>query len=200
MRRTCSRRVERQRRPFQHRTQRRQHVLRSDSASSADGDGSSAISAPIVRARQVSGNPTTAAGRPVRSTSVGLRGSHVMNFSSCSAIQRATPAERPGRLARPRSEMIERLAATRPGRRRPGMSAGNHSCRLAEQRVGDFPWFERGVDRPDQLNKRVAAIQPLLQSVRPMAKTSGQICLSAAGGGWIGARCSRHLREKANSR
>jgi hypothetical protein len=33
-----------------------------------------------------------------------------------------------------------------------------------------------------------------------MAKTRGQICLSAAEGSWIRARCSRHGREKADSR
>ena len=169
------------------------------SGASDDGAESSTISAPIVRARQRSGNPATAtAGPSVSRWSVARFA--LMNSSLCSVIHRATRTS-PSRKAShgPRSAISDArcgpscTATTRH-------AAGNHPCTWASQCVGHLARVDRGIDGPDQLNERVAAIQPLLQTSRRVAKTSGQICLSAAGGGWIGARCSRHLREKANSR
>ena len=175
-------------------------ITSGDSAGvSFDGAGSSAMSAPIVRARQRSGNPADAGRRSLGHRSSAARLA-LMNSSLCSVIQRATRSSpSPYCSHGPRSAMSEArcgpscTATTRH-------AAGNHACDLPQQRLRHFMRVMRGVDRPDQLNERVSAIQPVLQTARPLAKTGGQICLSAAGGGWIGARCSRHLREKANSR
>ena len=123
-----------------------------------------------------------------------------MNSSLCSVIHRATRSSpSPYCSHGPRSAMSEArcdpsCTATDKARR------GKPCLHLPQQRLRHFMRVMRCVDRPDQLNERVSAIQPVLQTARRLAKTGGQICLSAAGGGWIGARCSRHLREKANSR
>ena len=142
----------------------------------------------------------TAAGRPVRHALVGreVRAHElfvVLGNPSGDADERVLV-----RLAGPSLGDQQRDACEPSCTATARHAAGNHSCGLPEQGIGHLPRFERRVDRSDQLNQRVAAIQPVLQSARRMAKPCGQICLSAAGGGWIGARCSRHLREKANSR
>ena len=69
-----------------------------------------------------------------------------------------------------------------------------------EQGLSDFSGFQRRVDRTDQLDKGIAAIQLILQRARPLGEASGEICLTAARGGWIRARCSRHRLEEADSR
>ena len=166
---------------------------------SFDGVGSSAISAPIVRARQRSGNPMTAAAGPVGHALVGrqARGHEffvVLGNPAGDAFELIAVWLARATLGDERGVLRSVLHGDNKAR------SGKPSLRLPQQRVRHLPRVERRVDRTDQLNQRVPAIQPVLQSARPLPETGGQICLSAAGGGWIGARCSRHLREKANSR
>jgi hypothetical protein len=65
---------------------------------------------------------------------------------------------------------------------------------VRQQGFRHFSGLQRLINRTDQLDERIEAIKAFLQSICPVAKACGEICLSAAWGGRILARCSGHRR------
>ena len=137
-----------------------------------DGSGSSAMTAPTVRARHFSGNAITLAAVPPVTRRSARR----------SAVELLSPFDHPARRRQQRlSEPLgraplghDRQVAVLDRRHRPRRRR-QPVLRLREQRLADPARIERGVDGPDHLDERPPPDEPPRQRALPLAKAGGKI-------------------------